>query len=263
IPGSTQDHAMNLRFKILSGFLILAVMLFAAGAASVYELNRIGHSVKSLLEENYKSIVAAKDMTEALERQDSGILMLMAGDWETGRATLEEADHAFGAAFKKAENNITIPGERELVEAIAAAYRDFKDLWTRPIVDTHRQGNIAWYFDKAHPAFLKAKTAVTRLMTVNDDTLYKTASALQARAGRAVMPGIIAIVAALVFALIFNFFINLYVITPIRRLTASVKAYMQRGEPLAVRTDGRDELFRLTEAIRELTVHVNKGGRSS
>lgn len=254
---------MNLRFKILSGFLILAVMLFAAGAASIYELNRIGHSVKGLLEENYKSITAAKEMTEALERQDSGVLMLMSGNWEIGRSTLEEADRAFQKAFGTARNNITIAGEQETVEAIDAAYLDFKALWSRPIVDTHRQGNIAWYFDKVHPSFLNAKTAVSRLMTLNDDTLYKTASALQDRARRAIMPGIIAIVAALVFALIFNFFINLYVITPIRRLTGSVKTYMRDGQQIAVRTEGRDELSRLTEAIRELTVHINKNGKPS
>ena len=112
---------MNLRFKILSGFLILAVMLCAAGAASIYELNRIGHSVNGLLEKNYRSIVAAKEMIEALERQDSGVLMLMSGNWEAGRATLEEADRAFAQAFGTAKSNITITGATILsnVEGLA------------------------------------------------------------------------------------------------------------------------------------------------
>ncbi|ABW67175.1 MCP four helix bundle domain-containing protein [Desulfosudis oleivorans] len=254
---------MNLRFKILSGFLILAVMLSAAGAASIYELNRIGHSVKGLLEENYRSIVAAKEMIEALERQDSGVLMLMSGNWEAGRATLEEGDRAFAQAFGTAKSNITITGEAEVVDAIETAYAEFQTLWRRPIVDTHRQGNITWYFDRAHPAFLKTKTAANQLMTLNDTTLYETASALQDRARRAIMPGIIAIASALAFALIFNFFINLYVIAPIRRLTDSVKAFMYHGEPLAVRAEGRDELFKLTEAIRELTIHPHKNGTAS
>ena len=72
---------MRLRLKILSGFLILAFMLSIAGIWSIYELQSIGTSVQQLLEDNYKSIDASKIMLEALEREDSGILLLLSGKW--------------------------------------------------------------------------------------------------------------------------------------------------------------------------------------
>ena len=68
---------MGLRFKILLGFLILALMLFIAGVWSIYELNSIGSSVPKMLNENYQSIHAGKKMIESLEREDSAILMLL------------------------------------------------------------------------------------------------------------------------------------------------------------------------------------------
>lgn len=70
---------MSLRFKIMSGFLILALMLAIAGIWSIYELNSFGTSAEDLLDENYRSIKAAEMMLEALERQDSGILLLLFG----------------------------------------------------------------------------------------------------------------------------------------------------------------------------------------
>ena len=70
---------MGLQFKILSGFFILVLMLFIAGLWSIYELNSIGSSVQSILDENYTSIHAAKRMKEALEREDSGVLLLLLG----------------------------------------------------------------------------------------------------------------------------------------------------------------------------------------
>jgi hypothetical protein len=106
---------MSLRFKILSGFLILALMLAIAGIWSIYELNSIGTSVQELLDDNYRSIKAAEMMTEALERQDSGILLLLLGKWEEGRRILDSADNLFEKGYQIAENNLTIPGERDFV----------------------------------------------------------------------------------------------------------------------------------------------------
>ena len=169
---------MNLRIKILFGFLILATMLFAAGLASVYELNKIGNSVQALLDDNYRSVDAAKNMIEALEREDSGILLLMSGEWQTGRSTIDSANDDFQNAYEIARNNVTIRGEQAYVDDIKEKYGFFKNLWLHPIVDTQREGNLEWYFDEVHPAFLKTKLAVNQLMTLNDKTMYDTASAL-------------------------------------------------------------------------------------
>ncbi len=59
---------LGLRAKILSGFLILAMMLFVAGIWSIDELTRVGTSVQKLLVENCKSINAGNMIIEALER---------------------------------------------------------------------------------------------------------------------------------------------------------------------------------------------------
>jgi methyl-accepting chemotaxis protein len=254
---------MSLRYKILSGFLILAIMLGTAGGVSIVEFNKISHSVQSLLDDNYKSISAAKNMIEALEREDSGVLILMSGEWEKGRSTLKTADDDFTAAFSVAKNNITVSGEQACISAIDQTYGRFKALWERPIVDTGRQGNLSWYFTQAHPAFLDAKTVVNQLMTLNDRAMYLTASELKARAGRAIMPGIVAIVSALIFAVIFNFFINLYVIRPILKLISAIRDFMKTGEMIRFQVDTRDEIYKLTESIRELLAFVKKDGKIS
>ena len=181
---------MNLRVKILSGFLILSIMLFTAGALSIFE------------------------------------------------------------------NNITVPGEKEHIEIIKATYASYKNLWVRPIVDTLREGDLQWYYGNVHQAFLKSKVAVNRLMTLNNKTMYQTASALQNRAGRAIMPGIVAIVSALVFTIIFNFFINLYVILPIKRFTAGIQDYIKSGDQSGLSVDSNDEISDLAKAIRDFIAHA-------
>ena len=109
---------MGLRIKFLSGFLILALMLAVAGSWSIYEFSKLGSYVQTILDENYKSIYAAKMMKEALEREDSGILLLLLGNWEQGREILEVADSLFVAELQFATSNITIPGEKEHLDEI-------------------------------------------------------------------------------------------------------------------------------------------------
>ena len=106
--------------------------------------------------------------------------------------------------------------------------------------------------------FLNAKSAVDELMTLNDNTMYKTASELKNRAGRAIMPGIVAIVSALIFTAIFNFFINLYFILPIKRLAEGIQEYMKSGKMSEIRVESKDELSKLADSIRDLIIHASQ-----
>ena len=96
---------MKIRVKILSGFLVLALMLLIAGIWSIYELKFLGSSLPEILDDNYQSINASKVMMEALEREDSAILLLLLGKWEEGRNILNSADSLFNDKLLFAEKN--------------------------------------------------------------------------------------------------------------------------------------------------------------
>ncbi len=243
---------MKLRLKILSGFFILALMLSIAGVWSIYELRSVGTKVQELLSDNYKSINASKMMIEALEREDSGLLLLLLGNWQQGRRIISSADSLFQAAFIIAANNITIPGEQRYIDSIRIRYQAYKELWQGPIIDIQKQGNINWYLQNLHEPFIAVKTSVRNLGTLNDQFMFKTASELQSKANRAIMPGIVAIIAALVFTFLFNFFVNYYFVSPVTKITESVKKFLDRKIPFDVQVETRDEIYDLAESISRL-----------
>lgn len=254
---------MRIRAKIMLGFLIPAVMLAAAGAFSIYELKAISSSVQSLLDDNYRSITAAKQMIEALEREDSGMLLLLSGNWKQGRQTIRAADEKFRQALQTAENNITVKGEKKHVENIRTLYRRYSGLWDRPIAGTENQGNLGWYFEDVHDAFRAVKAAVQDLMSANDKAMYETASDLKNRAHRAVMPLAVAILAALVFVLLFHFFINIYIVNPILSIIGSIERFVKYGDPVAVKVDTEDEIADLAASVSNLAAMVKNTGRGS
>jgi methyl-accepting chemotaxis protein len=247
---------MGLRTKILGGFLILTMMLAVAGIWSIYELTTVGASVQRLFDDNYKSINAGKMMIEALEREDSAVLLLLSGNWEQGRSIIGSADDQFQEGFTIAQNNVTIPGEPAYVEEIEARYKAYKDLWAKPIVDTSKQGNLDWYFQELHRAFQDVKASVEKLVALNDQTMYQTASNLKNRTHRAIMPGIVAILAALIFTVIFNFLINYYLVSPIISTTKGIQRFMETGELPAIQVETQDELFDLVSSIQRLVAQA-------
>ena len=247
---------MKLRFKILAGFLILAVMLTIAGIWSIYELNSIGSSVKKLLDDNYRSINAAKMMIEALERQDSGVLLLISGKWQEGRTIITAGDSLFQKGFQIAQNNLTITGEQTCVDSIAAKYWIYKALWQRPIVGTQKEGDVNWYLEVIHKSFLDAKFAVDKLMDLNDKVMFQTSSDLQRKANRATMPGIVAILSALLFSLIFSYFVNFYLVSPIVKITSRIRKFVENGLPFDVDIESKDEFLDLANSIKTLCALV-------
>jgi HAMP domain-containing protein len=245
---------MGLRTKILSGFAILTMMLFIAGVWSFYELRSMGSSVQKMLDENYRSIHAAKMMNEALERQDSGVLLLLLGRSQEGKDAINSGDELFAKGFGIAKNNITIRGEQDYVDAIGTKYEDYKNFWTKLAAGSERDADLPWY--KIHQAFLNAKAAVTDLTELNEKSMYQAASALKGRAHRAIMPGLVAILSALVFTLIFNYFVDLYVVSPIIKVTKGIRKFIETREPVDIEVEGKDEISNLVSSVQDLIARL-------
>ena len=122
---------MKLRTKLLLGYAGFVLALGVLGAWSARTLNQMSGVSGRIISENYDSVVAAQDMKESLERQDSAALFDLQGQRE--RAMRQAAEHRarFDAAFDKAVANITEPGEAEIIEAIRSGRDEYYRLFDR------------------------------------------------------------------------------------------------------------------------------------
>src|SRR6476619_6416722 len=109
---------MSLRFKLLFSYLIFVTALLVLGGWSAWRLREMGSVSRRIISNNYDSVVAAQEMKESLERQDSAALFALLGARDKAAAQLHEHRAKFDANFQKAANNITEVGEPEAIEAI-------------------------------------------------------------------------------------------------------------------------------------------------
>ena len=128
----------TLRTKILLGYgaslFIVAVIL----ALAIVLLLRLGRASDAILQENYLSTLAAENMINDIERQDSGVLLILLDFKELGFKELQDGEVSFLQWLGRAKDNITVPGEKEVLEAIEKHYTHY--LQERLPIAAH-QGN--------------------------------------------------------------------------------------------------------------------------
>ena len=117
---------MTLKKKILIGYGVAFLLMGLVVAWAVANLVSLGKATDAILRENYRSIIAAENMVDALERQDSGILLMFLGDTERGIGQFRENEAVFLEWLARAKDNITIEGEAECVRSIEADYAAYR-----------------------------------------------------------------------------------------------------------------------------------------
>lgn len=246
---------MSIRFKITYGFITLAVMLFFAGMISLLELKNMGQSVEKVLNKDFISMSACQQMLASINDCHHGMLMLLEDDKKTGRMELAAADSNFIQQLKSARENISIPGEDTLINSIEKLYLSYRKLWQEPETGIEESKKLKWFYNEVSGDYFSLLTKIEMLRTLNRQNIYNTTASIKNMARRAIMPGIVAIVAAIVFAFIFNYFIIHYLVTPVQKISKGIDDFAAYQIPLRVNIETNDELLKLKNSVENL---INK-----
>jgi NtrC-family two-component system sensor histidine kinase KinB len=108
---------MTLRQRIIFAHVPLVCLLAVIGATGVVLLHQVGERIEDILRENYVSVVAMVGLSEAVERIDSSFQFALQGK-EDAKDIYESNWKLYAENFKQEEINITLPGEKELVDQL-------------------------------------------------------------------------------------------------------------------------------------------------
>lgn len=213
-----------------------------------------------IISENYDSVVAAQDMKESLERQDSAAVFFLLGQQGRAQAQLREHRQRFDAAFDKAAHNITETGEAQLIEILRhdrdEYYLRFDALFTSAPVPVAKSG---YYFAELEPLFNRLRGRCDELLRMNQSAMRAKSNAAAKVAWRwfLVTLGLAATLGALGIAL--AVLLAQMIVRPVRELM-TVTAKLAGGNLDAkAEVISRDELGllacefnRMAERIRQL-----------
>jgi two-component system, NtrC family, sensor histidine kinase KinB len=246
----------SLRYRILLTLLPLLVILATLGTVAVVLLYQLGNRAGEILRENYDSVLYMERLGEALERIDSSFTFALAG--EEARARKQYAEHwiQFDEHLRKEQGNITLPGERELVEKLTRlgqAYRRDGDAFFRL---GGEQRHRAYFGAAGRPGLLaefkQLKTTSGAILRINQENMEQAsrdarrtaeASVLWFGAGLAIAVGLAVLIALRTVQSLLR---------PIRALTESAQAIGAGNLDQMVPVFGGDELGQLAGAFNAM-----------
>ena len=258
---------MGLRAKLLTGYAVFIAALVLLGTWSAWRLHDMGKVSRRIISENYDSVVAAQEMKESLERQDSAALFALIGARDKALTQLREHRARFDANFQKAANNITEVGERQAIEGIRnerdVYYQRFDTFIGRATNPTGpRSEDVELrreYFTQLEPQFNKLRSACEHLLQLNQRAMLAKSEAAAGVAQlwfyRTLLIAGVLIIAGVVLA----FFLAKRIVGPLRQLTESTARIGAGDLDAKVEINSRDEVGllaaeynRMAERIRQL-----------
>ena len=256
---------MSLRGKLLFSYLIFVAALVVLGGWSAWRLREMGGVSRRIISNNYDSVVAAQEMKESLERQDSAALFLLLGAREKATNQLREHRARFDANFQKAANNITEIGESEAIESIRRDRDQYYKLFDTFMSDLNAASNGSIdkarsdYFRVLEPQFNKLRADCEHLLQLNQRAMVAKSEAAAGVAQlwfyRTLLIAGVLVGAGLVLA----FVLAKRIVEPLRQLTATTARIAGGDLNAKVPVTSRDEVGalaaeynRMAERIRQL-----------
>jgi NtrC-family two-component system sensor histidine kinase KinB len=251
---------MKLRTRLLLGYAGFVVSLGILGAWSARTLSQMSAVSVRIISENYDSVVAAQDMKESLERQDSAAVFDLLGEHD--RAARQAAEHRrrFNVAFDKAAANITEVGEREVIDAIRRERDDYYGQYDAFLSATGDR--TSRYFRVLEPRFDAVRAECDRLLRLNQEAMRRKAAAASAVARRFYF-----ITLALAFVLMaigvgIGLSLSNSILKPVRQLTEATTKVAGGDLEAAVSVQSHDEIGALAEGFNRMAERIRELRRS-
>jgi signal transduction histidine kinase len=244
----------TLRTKLLIGIAPLPAMMVGLGLWATVMFSRLGNNIDVILRENYRSVLAAEGMKEALERMDSSLLFAIGGEEGQARQQYAEFRPVFDRHFKIEQNNVTLPGEQEMVDKLTALRTRYFELADRfyALGPSRKEDRIRLYFTELLPTFKDIKREADNVLDLNQKNMEDERDRASHAASLATRLMIVALIGFGALAAVIALRLGHNILEPIAAVTRGARA-VGRGElDQVVPVAARDELGELAEAFNSM-----------
>ncbi len=244
---------MGIHRKVLFGFIVVGFILFLSGLVSIFEVTRMRDKVSGVLSDNVDALLNTKRIeTDVANYADLLLKNLQAETLDTSFFAKHEKFHE--DYFEKLNNSHLSINYSSLLDSLYNAY----DLYIAVVEEAPGiwgySENIRtnWISNRFRPAYIQLHDLLEHTMEMSQRALEKNSQEIESGFYRSIMPGVIATCAGILLVILFNYFINLYIVTPVLRITKGVNAYLSNRIPYTVEAENEDEIQELNHAIKTL-----------
>jgi len=245
----------SLRSKLLLSYAILVLGILAVGGWSIYHFAVLGRSVPRIMADNYRSVLDAQSMKDALERQDSAMLFHLAGEVRQAQEQYAANRERFERFFADAASNITEVGEQQTIDDIRRMARQYQragEAYLAGPDDDPRKG----YFQTLEPSFLQLKARCDDLLRLNQDAMVRKQARAERETRRASNTAVGLALAALLLGIVYSLHLSQRLVAPLVRLTEAAHRIGQGDLESRVEVHTGDEVQALAEEFNTMAASL-------
>lgn len=251
---------MTFRKKILLGYGVAFLLMGIVIVWAISTLLGLGKASTAILQENYRSILAAESMLNAIERQDSAILLGFVGRGAKADQLFRTNETEFLQWLSRARDNITLNDETAIIQTVDSAYTAYLAQVSRLQVlqteDTETAKTL--YAETIYPGFTRIQHALNRLRGINQDAMYQASDHARTVARQAIWSTAAVGVAGIILGILFSIVISGQITQPVQRLMEAARGLASGDYRVRVRSESRDELGRLAEEFNRMADELER-----
>jgi signal transduction histidine kinase len=229
----------------------------------VLAVSYLGSHSQSILKDNYRSVLAAQRMKEAIERMDSAALFVVANQREKGLEQAEKNRAIFETELKVQETNITEAGEKEFTEQLRDAWSEYQAKFERLKNAARAEEARQLYFADLETAFYRVKAAADQILAVNQDTMVRKSDEVLIRSERMNAITITVALGALVLGLFVSTLLTRRMLRPLATLSEATRKIGEGNFDARAHVQGADELAALAADFNSMAVRLSEYRKSS
>ncbi|MCC3145439.1 cell wall metabolism sensor histidine kinase WalK [Halanaerobium sp. Z-7514] len=251
----------TLKGKIILGFAVMVIILTGVVVWSVYNFEILSEAINNIMVENYQSITASDSMVEAIERQDSALLMMLRTPEEEqgleGQEIFRRNQREFYSWLARAEDNITIEGEGDIINKISENYYTFISIFDN-FYNADEADRWEIYNQELLPVFMETKNEIRELREINRQEMVSAQQSANSRANQAIIYTIILALGVTGFFLIFAYYLTQQILNPIKELQKGIKKVAERNFQQKVEVASEDEIGVLADEFNKMITKLRE-----
>jgi len=253
---------VSLRSKLLLALIPLAAALLLLGGQAIRVIAQQGELSQRILKDNYRSVLAAQRMKEAMERIDSAMAFRAAGRADKAQAQDAQNRARFAAELEVQEHNITEVGEAEATRELRARWQSYlseaEQFVALPPADLS-----ARYFAKMEPAFLRVKDAADRILELNQDAMVRKSEQVRIASEKQNAMMLAATLAAALSGVLASVWVTAQLLRPLSVLSQAVRRVAEGDLEARAVLLGGDEIAQLAGEFNTMAARLAEYRRSS
>jgi len=253
---------MRLRVKLLVAQLPLALALVLVGLLAVSTIGRLGGHSQIILQDNYRSVLAAQRMKEAVERMDSAALFKLSGQWEQGEPLAARYRSTFDAELRVEEENITEPGESEAAKRLGSLWNEYLKSYDHFTTLSETVAG-SYYYATLYSQFLAVKEGADTILAMNQDAMVRKSDQVRRMASRLTTIMILSTVLATLAGFFLSVSLTRRLLRPLSVLTQAVRRIGEGDLEVRALVGGEDEIALLAKDFNMMAKHLEQYRSSS